>query len=283
MHPWSKIAAPTLLPGDEQQHVYMLIDGAQVDRVSLRLKSHAAMIETVAVFGQPLAPDRFDATPHLLLLRDQDAIAALMRQLQSSLGSFGAISIIVSPLPLSELAIRLRARLDARLPDQFDCINRYFDGRITPHLHACLSPLQQQVFFSVATQWWVLDHAQEWQNLPCLFTAVDGFQAPLELDEAQQSALIDACYPHTVIEHFMQSDEELLETVPQTQRYAYFRDALKAAAIYGIDGGASAVLFCTLALTRGAEFFRLPQWAAELERVKRGEISLQQALKAQHD
>lgn len=283
MYPWSKIAAPTLLPSDEHQFVYMLIDGAQVDRVSLRLRPNSAMLESEAVFAQPLAPDRFEATPHLLLLRDSDAIATLMRQWQPWLTSFGAISLIVSPLPLAQLAQRLRARLDARLPDQFDCINRYFDGRITPHLHACLSPLQQQVFFSVATQWWVLNHAQEWQNLPCLFTAVDGFQAPLEFDEAQQAALIDACYPHTVIEHFMQSDEELLETVPQTQRYAYFRDALKAAASYGIDGGASAVLFCTLALTRGAEFFRLPHWAAELERVKRGEISLQQALKAQHD
>ncbi|MDO8650693.1 MAG: hypothetical protein Q7R66_00690 [Undibacterium sp.] len=42
-------------------------------------------------------------------------------------------------------------------------------------------------------------------------------------------------------------------------------------------------MFCTLALTRGTEFFRLAQWASELERVKRGEISLQQALKAQND
>ena len=283
MNPWPTLTAPVLLPVDDQQYVYMLIDGAQVDRLSLRLKSTSAMIESEPVFGQPLAPDRFDATPHLLLLTNQDAIARLIRQWQAWLNSIGTISIIVSPLPLAELSKRLRARLDARLPEQFDCINRYFDGRITPHLHACLNPTQQHVFFSVATQWWVLDHAQEWQNLRCLFAPVDTFQSPLELDETQQAELIDACYPYTVIEHFMLSDEELLETVPQTQRYAFFRDALRAAASYGIDGGASAILFCTLALTRGTEFFRLTQWAGELERVKRGEISLQQALKAQND
>jgi hypothetical protein len=283
MNPWSTITAPALLPLDDQQHVYVLVDGAQVDRLRLRLKSNSAIIESEAVFGEPLAPDRFDATPHLLLLSNPDAIARLIRRWQTWLNSFGAISIIVSPLPLAELCQRLHARLDARLPEQFDCINRYFDGRITPHLHACLNPAQQQIFFSVATQWWVLDHAQEWQNLQCLFAPTDAFQSPLELAEAQQAELIDACYPHTVIEHFLLSDEELLETVPQAQRYAFFRDALKAAASYGIDGGASAVLFCTLALTRGAEFFRLAQWAGELERIKRGEISLQQALKAQHD
>jgi hypothetical protein len=135
----------------------------------------------------------------------------------------------------------------------------------------------------VAAQWWVIDHRFRWQSLACRYSSQDQFESPLELDDAQQAALIDACYPYSVIDHFAKTDEELLETVPPSERYGFFSQALKVAAEYGIDGGASAVLFCTLALTRGPRFYLQHDWQRDLQRVKAGELSLQQALKGRHD
>ena len=195
----------------------------------------------------------------------------------------GALSWLVSPLGIDALASRLRARLDARLPDNFSCVNRYFDGRITPHLHGCLTDAQRAAFFSVSTQWWVVSHNHQWQSLACAFALHDPFNAPQVLNEAEQAQMIDACYPYTVIEHFAQTDEELLDEVPAAERYGFFRQALIAAARFGIEGGASAILFCTLTLTRGPNFYAQATWPALLERVKRGELTLQQAVKAQHD
>ena len=94
---------------------------------------------------------------------------------------------------------------------------------------------------------------------------------------------MDACYPYTVIEHFEQTDPELLDELLPAERYTHFSQALRRAASYGIEGGASAVLYCTLTLTRGATFDQDGAWPVLLARVKRGEITLQQALKAQHD
>jgi hypothetical protein len=280
---WSALTPPPCTPLGAEEHHYAVIDGAQMDRLSYRLSVSKQVLAHEPLFGAPLAPAASDATPHLLALADAAAFKTLMFEWADKFHSHGALTWLVSPLPQAELGARLRARLEARLPERFDCVNRYFDGRVTPHLHHCLDSTQREVFFSTCTQWWVVDATHQWLSLPCRFAAQDAFEPPLELDARQQAYLIDACYPYAVIEHFMQTDEELLDALPEAERYAFFGGVLRAAATFGIDGGASAILFCTLALTRGPNFYREPLWQAALGRVQRGEITLQQAVKAHHD
>lgn len=284
MSSWSKLGAPKLQPLAQGEHQYVLIDGAQVDRFSERLPGLRGVVRHESVFAGPLAPERADATPHLLEVSGGDAYRTLLTgDFADAVAFYGALSWLVSPLSVGDLAARLRQRLDAELPDRFDCVNRFFDARIAPQLHECLTERQRAEFFSVSTQWWVVSHTHRWQSLACSFSSPDPFTAPLMFDEAQQAFMIDACYPYSVIDHFRQTDEELLDQVPASEQYGLFRQALKAAASYGIDGGATAILFCTLVLTRGPAFYMQPQWQAALERVKRREITLQQAVKAQHD
>jgi Domain of unknown function (DUF4123) len=280
---WSILTPPPCAPLNAEEQHYAVIDGAQADRLTKRLSINQYILAHEPLFGAPLAPNASDATPHLLALADAAAFKNLMFLLADKLHSHGALTWMVSRLPPPELARRLKARLDARLPDRFDCVNRYFDGRVTPHLHHCLEPAQREVFFSTCTQWWVVDATHQWLSLPCHFAPQDAFEPPLELNEQQQAYLIDACYPYAVIEHFVQTDEELLDALPAAERYAFFRGVLQAAATFGIDGGATAILFCTLALTRGPGFYKLPEWQAALGRVQHGEITLQQAVKAHHD
>lgn len=284
MNPWSKLGQPPFDPVSNGELRYVLIDAAQVDRFSDRLRGLSGVARHAPVFARPLAPDRADATPHLLQLEGDGAYRSLLQGDFADAVAFpGALSCLVSPLSADELAARLRQRVDAQLPDRFDCINRFFDARIAPHLHECLSKEQRAEFFSVGTQWWVVSHTHVWQSLACSFAPTDPFVPPLQLDAAQQASMIDACYPYSVIEHFRETDEELLDQVPPSERYGLFRQALRVAASYGIDGGASAILFCTLVLTRGPSFYQEPAWRAALERVKSGAITLQQAVKAQHD
>ena len=284
MNLWLTVRLPKMPSPLEGERLYALIDAAQVDRFTDRASGLRGVQRHEPVYSTPLARDRADATPHVLELRDLDAYQGLVRgDFGDALSFPGALALLISPLDIVPMATRLRARLDAQLPDRFECVNRYYDARITPHLHAVLHESHRAKFFSVCSQWWVVGHTHQWQSLPCAYMASDPFVAPLVLDEVQQARMIDACYPYTVIEHFAQTDEELLETVPASQRYGFFRQALAAAARFGIDGGASAILFCTLALTRGPVFYTLAEWQSSLERVKRGELTLQQAVKAQHD
>ncbi len=280
---WTTIAQPALAPQGKEEKLYLLIDAAQIDRFGVKLAANRLVLAHEPLFGHPIAPDKADATPHLLAVAGPEAAQAVQHAWADSMFSHGALAWLVSPLLRGDLAQRLRSRLDARLPERFDCVNRFFDGRVTPHLHACLSPAQREAFFCVGTQWWVVDHTHRWLSLPCAFSEHDAFEPPLELDERQQAHLIDACYPYAVIDHFMQTDEELLDSLPPNERYGFVRGALQTAAQYGIDGGATAILFCTLALTRGPAFYTRAPWQASLDQVKRGEITLQQAVKAHHD
>lgn len=279
---WETLGKPPLVSLTEGDNQFALIDAAQVERFIEKLPDNRQVTGAEPLFGSPLAPDKANATPHLLKVQDSSAWGGLIRHFGNSTDSHGALTWLVSPLSLVELAQRLRARLDARLPDRFDCVNRYFDGRVTPHLHECLEEDQRHVFFSVCSQWWVVDHTHHWRSLSCAFALQDAFVPPLALNDRQQAHLIDACYPYAVIEHFMQTDQELLETVPAAQQYVFLRSALQAAARYGIEGGSSAILFCTLALTRGPDFYQQPRWRAALDKVKAGSLTLQQAIKAEH-
>lgn len=280
---WSMLPAPPCAPVGEGERHYAVIDGAQVDDLSRRLAATKQVLLHEPLFGSSLSPDKSDATPHLLALRDAAAFRPLMLEWADKLNSHGALTWMVSPLTLPELSRRLRSRLDARLPERFDCVNRFFDGRVTPHLHHCLTATQRDVFFSTCTQWWVVSPEHTWFGLHCRFADQDAFSPPLELNERQQAYLIDACYPYAVIEHFLQTDEELLDELPPPERYAFFQRALRVAVKFGIDGGATAVLFCTLALTRGPNFYEQPAWRTVLERVRRRETTLQEAVKAHHD
>ena len=225
---WFNVPTPPLQPVSGPTRYYAMIDAAQVEGFSQRVNVNgAAILGRCALFGDPIAPDRFDATPHLFEVRDPNAYAMLTRRLSQMEASHGALTLLVSPLNFSELTARLKCRMDVKLQDDVDCVNRFFDGRISQHLHACLSNEQRTAFFSVAEQWMVVGHDHEWQALTCHCTDEDPFSGPLILNVQQEIYLIDHCYPYALIEHFERTDPELLDTVEPKQRYRFSRKRLK--------------------------------------------------------
>lgn len=280
---WSELSSPPIHHVFSAGKYYALIDAAQVERFSRTINSKNGSVQgQVALFGEVIAPERHDATPHLFEITGPKYYATLIRQLSRIEASHGAITCLVSPLELPELAARLKRRLDAKLPDGVDCVNRFFDGRITPHLHACLSDEQRAIFFSVAEQWMVVGHDYEWQALDCHFTAHDHFSGPLLFNTKQEAYLIDHCYPYALIEHFERTDSELLDTVEPNRRYRFFQKAIEAAERYNIEGSSDITLFCTLSLTRGAGFHEETPWAEKLQAVQAGKINLQEVISASH-
>lgn len=281
---WSSLSNPPIQPISGASRYYALIDAAQVERFSQKIKSKNRLgLGRVALFGEAIAPDRYDATPHLFEIEEPSNYAMFVRQLSKIDATQGAITCLRSPLELPELATRLKRRLDAKLPDDVDCVNRFFDGRIAPHLHACLSDEQRAIFFSLAEQWVVVGHDYEWQPLDCHFTVDDHFFGPLVFNTKQEAYLIDHCYPYALIEHFERTDQDLLDTVHPSQRYQFFRKAVETVESFGIDRASDITLFCTLSLTRGASFYKQSPWQENMRAIRAGELTLQQAVKASHD
>lgn len=277
---WSQVGIPALPELHGQHHLYALVDGAQVTEYRRQFLNVPGVVNQFALSGADLLPDRFNASAHLLQLEHLDMAASLCSRLAKASTSHGALSLLVAESPLEVLASALRLRLDVTLPDQFDCTNRFFDGRVAPHWIACLTPEQRAAFCAFASQWWVVSHEHIWQQLACKEVHPDPFTTPFVINETQQAAMIDACYPYAVIDHFEETDPELLERVSPAAQYKWFRDALLVAASYGIDSGPETMLFCTLTLTRGARFYEAPAWREGLLKLKLRQTRLADLMKA---
>ncbi len=281
---WSNLPLPPVRDASDTARYYALIDAAQLERFSqtMNLKSDS-ILSRIALLGEQIAPDRYDASPHLLELAGPDSYRNLVGQFARRNASHGVMTCLVSALAASELIARLKHRLDATLPDDVECVNRFFDGRISPHLHACLGDQQRSEFFSVATQWLVVGHDHTWQSLACHFAERDPYTGPLAISVRQEAYLIDHCYPYALIEHFERTDADLLDGVPAAQRYRFFKDAMATAERFGFDRSSDITLFCTLSMTRGANFHEKAPWPEKLAAVQAGRASLQDVLKSIHD
>ena len=277
---WHQVGIPTLPNLNEQRHLYALVDGAQVMEYRRHFLNVPGVVNQLALLGADMLPDRVNASVHLLHLERLDVMNGLLHRLTKTSTSHGALSLLVTKSPLEALANALRLRLDVTLPDQFDCTNRFFDGRVAPHWVACLATVQKERFCAFASQWWVVSHEHVWQQLACSELHPDPFTTPFVINEAQQAAMIDACYPYAVIDHFNETDPELLERVAPAAQYKWFRDALQVAERYGIDSGPETMLFCTLTLTRGPLFYEAPAWREGLLKLKKRQTRLADLMKA---
>jgi hypothetical protein len=274
---WREVGLPDL--GPEHLHVYALIDAAQVPRfATLSLPKNR-----LPVLGEPIAPDRFAATPHLFSIGAPEELQRIVMALATATSSHGALSVLVGSASLPKMADAIRRRMDLTLPDGLACMNRFFDGRVAPHFVEALTAEQRLRFCSFASQWWVVGHDLRWRSLVSEERRPDPFDGPLELNERQQAQLVDACYPYAVIDHFERTDAELLQRLAPARRYAVFDTALQEAARYGVGEGADGIFFCTLVLTRGEHFYQSSAWQEALTKIQRKQLSLHDAAKAIHD
>lgn len=280
---WHLAGLPPLKPMPTRQNLYVLIDGAQIDDYRKNFREIPGVEDRAPLAGPAPTAEQENATQHLLRLNHLDALRNVHTYVLRSSVSHGAMSVIVSSLSMAELAAALRKRLDVTLPDQFECINRFFDGRVAPHWLSILTPEQRARFSAFASEWWVVSHEHVWTSLACSEIGPDPFTGQMVISERQQADMIDACYPYTVIDHFEQTDPELLERVPPAAQYGWLQRALAVARRYSIDDGPESMLFCTLTLTRGERFYDAPQWREGLQCVQLRQTRLRDLMKAIHD
>ena len=280
---WRFAGLPPLVPLHSGQKLYALVDGAQIDDYRKNFRAIPGVNDLSSLAGPDLTPDRETVTQHLLRLKDLNALRDVLARVTRSSVSHGAMSVMVSSLATEDLAAALCRRMDVTLPDQFDCINRFFDGRVAPHWLSVLTPDQRTRFTAFASQWWVVSHEHIWSSLACSEIHPDPFSEQMFINERQQADMIDACYPYTVIDHFEQTDPELLERVPPAAQYGWFQRTLAVARRYGIDDGPDSMLFCTLTLTRGERFFDAPSWREGLQQLQLRKTRLRDLMKAIHD
>ena len=254
---------------------YLLLDGAQTASPG-QLLPRLPQAGHVRLFDGLLADGSADTSVYLVRLADDTEMVALLRRLSGAAKYTGCATFIDTPLPLGDLAERLRRRLDARLPNGKDFLARFYDGRVLPLLSNVLDDSQRDAFFALGHAWWYVAPHLVWETIALAEAEADPYAPPLELDDMQRRRLMDDAYPYTLIDHFALTDPELLGRVPPADRYRFFRDCTRMAAEYGIRDAKKLVMVCTWALLLGEGFHQEPDWQQRLQDLGAGRRTTRQ-------
>jgi hypothetical protein len=269
------VATPEALGLD---HVYLLIDQAALPNIQKRKAAFAALPHDSVL---PSVHAINGASP-LLLEIDSFSEHTAGRQLVQWLCEQGkwanGLTLLRTPLLLSELKDRLQLRTEAVLPDNYRVLLRFFDGRILPTLLSVLTPAQRKPFLGCAREWHYVDRDGALQAIPDVqFESEDSFEAPLELDSQQQDILLQTSEVDAVIDRLhrhMQFDG----TPPE--HYRRVAPLVATAMNYGIKDTPHLAMFSLIGLQEGPEFHAQAQWSPILEKVRAGILSFPQALDA---
>lgn len=186
-----------------------------------------------------------------------------------------SLLLLASPLRREELARRLTARLDAKLPDNVNVMLRYFDTRIFAELMSVLDDSQKTEFLSPANQWWYVDRRGTLQTLAATFAPQETFAAPLRLNSIQQNSLIDASEPDQIAELLQDAAPNEYDELPYQDRFDFIKRHAQTADGFGIKTTHEKSFYCALALMCGEDFASQPSWRNGLTEVRAGTLTLQ--------
>lgn len=193
-----------------------------------------------------------------------------------------SLTLLHSKLKLSMLANSLKRRLDVLLPDEIPAMLRYFDTRIIESLLQALEQEQCKTFFGIAGCWQWLDRAGELRHYQGEQLPEDSWPAPWKLNEKQQNAMIDAAEADALVQQMQNHGMELCAGHSRASLHALAWSCIAQAEQFGIDGMPARTLFSLLALQTGTGFHEQPEWAALLARVRRKEISFEDAVRLRY-
>lgn len=224
-------------------------------------------------------PDALLATPWLVPLADVQAGRNLLKRTCDWSLRGPAVTWITSSLPLLDLAARLHRRTEAELPEQHAVLLRCFDPRVLPVLVDNLKALQKEAFLALGYEWMYLDRSLKLQTL-ALHAApeVDMHETPLQLDEAQFTALLDASELDQVMPELAREAPMEFLALRAEQRASWTRRCLDLASAWHLEGLADKVMVGVLMLKLGQEFHLQPAWAPWMTALQARKVSLLQAI-----
>jgi len=260
---------------------YLLVDTSATRPVdiSARLRMNGLSVD---LFTSETCNWRDCASPVLLELPSKSSDESVCLAAGNFLATWGfanCFTYIESPYEWSTVLTALGARTEAVLPENVSVLLRYFDNRILPVLLQTLSQDQRQAFLSLGTRWAIPGRHGELQQ----FENSDASQQPalgwpIQLDTAQETALIDAGEADALNDVLLSQDNPVLHAMSPPEQYERISELLDNAKTMQINQLSEQVAFCTLALELGTGFHEDPSWASHMQEVRAGRLRFSEAL-----
>jgi hypothetical protein len=132
---------------------------------------------------------------------------------------FRGVSFLFSPLSAGDLVAGLRERLDVKCEDRSEWQMKFFDTRSLAVLDSALSIEQHSAYFSAVKEWWYVDRYGELRKITGASATADSYCGPLQLDEKQTAAFVDAGVPDNVLYTLSRREDDSLADFDARTRY----------------------------------------------------------------
>jgi Domain of unknown function (DUF4123) len=222
------------------------------------------------------------ASPIIVATPDSDA--PIRRHVADEIYRVGrfanAISLIETPLSISDLQAALRQRARIELPGNLEAVLRYFDTRTLPLLPRLLTPDQYARFAQGIASWTYLDRKGALQRLPLATLPQVGkanVQQRLQLDEAQEAMLIDDGLTDAVIDLLITQNHPALNDRTPPEQFDAIDPWVQAARGLGLCEPVEALAFVGKTLAEGIAFSHTEPWRQRLNAYRQKRCSIEEA------
>lgn len=260
---------------------YCLVDHAGMPGLHTKLVNMP--VAWISLFEGTKEASALEAAP-LLFRIETDPRDVRHRQLLAWVcerGTFtSSLILVAAPLPLHELACRLRIRLEGRISENMDVLLRFHDPRIFEELMIVLPKQEKKVFLSAGRRWWFADRGGKLQVVDAEFMVEDGFVPPLNLSVSEEAALLTASEPDQVAQLLRGGVPNEYGSLPFNERHEFVTGQISAAHSFGITATHELALYCALAIRHGTDFASKSGWESVFADVRCGRLSLTAAITA---
>jgi hypothetical protein len=153
----------------------------------------------------------------------------LTRLSRCCVDDFRGVSFLFSHLPFGDLVAGLRERLDVTCDDRSEWQMKFFDTRSLAVLDRALSVKQRRTYLCLMKEWWYIDRYGSLRRIAGDNATTDSHRGPLELDEQQAVAFIDAGLADSVLHSLSLTDDDLLPIFDARTRYRICEESLSEA------------------------------------------------------
>lgn len=270
------------------QRLFAIADAAQSSALPDALNTLGV---SECLFNVRAQSDLARNAPHLVELPPFDNDHKAWRWILQHGSQQPYVTVVGTTLGFDALLQSLRALAEIRLPDGDEMFFAFWDPAIlgslvgqqddaTLHIAGpILSTAQRTSLLHGLIGWWYWDRAGAMHSIQ--MPASPGAQAgvPFELSQGQVDDLVEASVPDHIRYYVELNQPQLFEGMSELQRYSFVRTRLAAARALGLAGMGDLVNYTCASLIYRDRMAVDPVIVALLERVSRGEIDFDAALK----
>nr|WP_081983746.1 DUF4123 domain-containing protein [Massilia sp. JS1662] len=243
-------------------NLYFLLDHGGLPGLHRQLSKTSTI--WVSLFDGTSESSSLAVAPILVLAATDGAVQLpfSLSQWISENGTYSSsVMMLSSPLEITQLSERLKARLNVRLSGDMEAMLRFFDPRVFQSLIGILDAEQWNVFLSVAQKWWYVDRSGFIKSLNSGFNDARCRDKSLVLSAAQEFSLVDACEADQVLNALRENVSDTLQKLNISLQYDFVVSNIEEAKRFGLQSLDDLILYNVTVLLMGKSLLTEVKWS----------------------